>query len=125
MSGVSARYRRHPIHLPPSERLNRSNIIFVTACTDKRRKILASPIAYDAIVGSLEKWMRYWKSIVTRNLGEPPGSAGNVTTGIANCAGGESYDEKWDYVCRNPVRHALVSGAEEWPYQGTMNELRW
>ena len=31
---------------------------------------------------------------------------------------GESYSEKWDYVRENPVRARLVSGADEWPFQG-------
>jgi hypothetical protein len=44
------RDRRHPIHLPPSERHNRAIIMFVTVCTARRRKILASARAHDAIV---------------------------------------------------------------------------
>jgi REP element-mobilizing transposase RayT len=28
----------------------------------------------------------------------------------------ESYSEKWDYVLENPVRAALVSSAEKWPF---------
>jgi putative transposase len=30
----------------------------------------------------------------------------------------ESYSEKWQYVCANPVRAGLVKEAEDWPYQG-------
>ena len=30
----------------------------------------------------------------------------------------ESYDEKWQYVCDNPVRARLVETADDWPYQG-------
>jgi len=30
----------------------------------------------------------------------------------------ESYGQKWEYVRENPVRAGLVSGADEWPYQG-------
>jgi putative transposase len=30
----------------------------------------------------------------------------------------ESYAEKWQYVCENPVRIGLVAAAEEWPWQG-------
>ena len=154
---VSKLYRRHPIHLPPSERHNRSIIIFVTACTAQRRKILASTSAYEAIVGwwalattwlvgryvimpdhvhffcapngievpALENWMRYWKSIVTRNLGETGGSVWQRHHWDRQLRKGESYDEKWEYVCSNPVRHGLVSTADEWPYQGELHELRW
>jgi putative transposase len=30
----------------------------------------------------------------------------------------ESYSEKWNYVCENPVRAGLVAAADEWPFQG-------
>jgi putative transposase len=30
----------------------------------------------------------------------------------------ESYSQKWDYVCENPVRAGLVRTADEWPFQG-------
>ena len=30
----------------------------------------------------------------------------------------ESYAEKWNYVCDNPVRAGLVKTANDWPYQG-------
>src|SRR5438477_10572116 len=91
--------RRHPIHLAPLEAHNRPIIIFVTTCTAKRHRILASASARDAFVGawyaastwlvgryvimpdhvhffcapndvdapSLERWMRFWKSLVTRS----------------------------------------------------------
>jgi REP element-mobilizing transposase RayT len=36
----------------------------------------------------------------------------------------ESYGHKWEYVRNNPVRAGLVAVAEDWKYQGTLNELR-
>jgi len=30
----------------------------------------------------------------------------------------ESYAVQWDYVRENPVRHGLVTSAQDWPYQG-------
>jgi REP element-mobilizing transposase RayT len=30
----------------------------------------------------------------------------------------ESYCEKWEYVCENPVRAGLVKESNDWPYQG-------
>jgi putative transposase len=97
--------RKHPIHLAPREKHNRAIIIYVTACTAKRRKILASPRVHEAIIGawlkasnwlvgryvvmpdhvhffcapngvdvpSLERWMQYWKSIVTKAIGARKG----------------------------------------------------
>lgn len=36
----------------------------------------------------------------------------------------ESYSEKWRYVRNNPMRHNLVANADEWPWQGQIEELR-
>jgi putative transposase len=32
----------------------------------------------------------------------------------------ESYSQKWEYVCENPVRAGLVPFADQWPYQGEL-----
>jgi putative transposase len=151
------RDRRHPIHLAPSERHNRSIIIFVTACTFRRRKILATKKAHLAIVKawqqgstwlvgryvvmpdhvhffcapngleapSLEKWMRYWKSIATKDLKIESGSLWQRHHWDRQLRRAESYDHKWEYVCSNPIRHNLIADANEWPFQGELNELRW
>ena len=37
----------------------------------------------------------------------------------------ESYEEKWQYVKNNPVRHGYISRVEDWPYQGELNVLEW
>ena len=37
----------------------------------------------------------------------------------------DSYEEKWEYIRNNPVRHKLVTRAEDWPYQGELNVLKW
>ena len=36
---------------------------------------------------------------------------------------GESYSQKWRYVCENPVRAGLVEQAVDWPYQGEILDL--
>ena len=36
----------------------------------------------------------------------------------------ESYSEKWNYVRNNPVRHGFVANADDWPWQGEIEELR-
>jgi len=35
----------------------------------------------------------------------------------------ESYSQKWDYVRDNPARAGLVPNADEWPYQGEIENL--
>jgi len=154
---VSSPYRRHPVHLLPSEKFGRAIIIFVTVCTAQRLRILASPRAHEVLVDAwqfadrwlvgryfimpdhihffcapngfdgpvLERWMKYWKSIVRRNLDEPGSSIWQRHFWDRQLRRGESYDEKWEYVRSNPVRHELISDANAWPYQGELNELRW
>jgi REP element-mobilizing transposase RayT len=36
----------------------------------------------------------------------------------------ESAEAKYRYVLNNPVRHGLVSSAEEWPYQGELFPMK-
>ena len=35
----------------------------------------------------------------------------------------ESYAEKWEYVCQNPVRAGLVKNYQEWPWQGEIERV--
>jgi hypothetical protein len=37
----------------------------------------------------------------------------------------QHYHEKWEYVRLNPVRAGLAARADDWPWQGELNELRW
>ncbi len=52
----------------------------------------------------------------------PPGGGvhhcGNEIFGIRNFA-------KWEYVRNNPFRKGLVANADDWPYQGVLNDLEW
>ncbi len=149
--------RRHPIHLSPVELHSRSIIVFVTVCTSRRRRILASPAVHQMIVSawreaetwlvgryvimpdhvhlfcapngldspSLERWTRYWKSLVTKILNAKNGSIWQRHHWDRQLRSGESYSEKWNYVRNNPVRHGCVTEAEHWPYQGELNILQW
>jgi REP element-mobilizing transposase RayT len=82
-----------------------------------------APNGFD--VPSLETWMRYWKSLVTKCLKAESGSIRQRHHWDRQLRRGESYDDKWEYVRSNPVRHGLVAIANVWPYQGELNELRW
>jgi len=75
---------------------------------------------------SLQKWMSFWKSFVARqwpNREQSPVWQRHFWD--TQLRRGENYDEKWEYVVQNPVRAGLVSRAEDWPYQGELNVLRW
>ena len=148
---------KHPIHLPPGERHNRAVVVFMTACTLKRRAILASHRIHQTIVSawggastwlvgryvvmpdhihffcapngndipSLERWIRYWKSIVTKGIGAKGGDVWQRDHWDRQLRSVESYADKWEYVRRNPVRHGYCDNSDEWPYQGELNILQW
>ena len=130
-------------------------LVFLTVCTEHRRRWLAQSAVHDhlrAVWGDarawmigryvlmpdhlhcfcapgepdipLNRWVSYWKRLFTqrtRNL-KWTWQAHQWDTRLRR---EENYDEKWDYVVRNPERAGLVPRAEDWPYQGELNEFRW
>ncbi len=146
--------RKRPVHgvltLP-----NQPIIVFVTACTKDRIPWLAceevhsllrtlwadrsawcvgryvlmpdhlhvfvSPVTYEF---SLERWMRYWKSQFTRRHGNSI-HHWQYSHWDRRLRSEESYEEKWEYVRNNPVRKGLVNSADDWSFQGEINELEW
>ena len=74
----------------------------------------------------IRRWIAYWKSLASgawpRVAEHPIWQQHAWDTQLRR---GESYSAKWDYVRQNPVRHGLVSRAEEWPFQGELNLLEW
>ncbi len=134
---------------------NQPTIVFVTACTKDRRPWLADPEIHRLLrnvwaessawrVGRyvimpehihffcapglpelpLSNWVKYWKSKFTQqhDVAEHRWQAGAWDTRLRRA---QSYDEKWEYVRNNPVRHRLVETPENWPYQGELNVLPW
>jgi putative transposase len=79
---------------------------------------------------SLDEWIQYWKSCFTREvrraklfrLPPHPWQTDHWDTRLRKW---QLYEEKWKYVRNNPVRHGLVQRAEDWPYQGEIQSLRW
>jgi putative transposase len=73
---------------------------------------------------TLDSWVRYWKSHFTKSVKNPTWKwqSGHWDTRLRRH---ENYSEKWIYASQNPVRAGLVSRAEDWPFQGELNELRW
>jgi putative transposase len=74
---------------------------------------------------SLTPWMKYWKSLMTKATGVGADSLWEKNFWDTQLRSGDSYAAKWEYVRNNPVRHGLVARAEDWPYQGELNVLRW
>jgi REP-associated tyrosine transposase len=74
----------------------------------------------------LSKWVGFWKSLSTQRWPHqrqrPVWQRHFWDTQLRR---GQSYDDKWDYVVANPVRAGLASRAEDWPFHGELNILRW
>jgi putative transposase len=146
--------RRHPAH-GVFEFSDRPTIVYLTVCTKGRVPWLATAPNHDLLreiwsgatawlVGryvlmpdhlhlfaapnapdlDLDRWVRYWKSQFRQR--HPDKSLRWQTdhwdTRLRRADG---YEEKWRYVVNNPVRKGLVSGLEDWPFQGELFELRW
>lgn len=130
-------------------------IVFVTVCTKNRSPWLATPDVHALLrevwsratawrVGRyvilpdhlhcfvtpgepellLDNWVRYWKSQFSKQH-KHPGHEWQGGYFDRRLRTGESYDQKWEYVVNNPVRHRLVSRAEDWLFQGVLNDLPW
>jgi putative transposase len=146
--------RRHPVHLTPIKAGNRQTIIFLTACVRNRRQLLATSETHDAIVNAWQRathWLigryvimpdhvhlfcspgtvseqplGYWQNMTTRAWPRPTEKpVWQKGYWDRQLRSGESYNQKWDYVLNNPVRHGLCSVHTDWPYQGELNVLPW
>ena len=134
---------------------NQPTIVFVTACTKDRLPWLACDEAHRLLteawrrasawlVGNyvlmpdhlhlfaaprdlqftIERWMTFLKSQFSKSHRHADWL---WQTGAFHhrLRRDENYSQKWIYVQENPVRAGLVKDIGQWPYQGTIHELRW
>ena len=73
---------------------------------------------------TLERWLAYWKSRFSRRHVDQPW-AWQRSGFHHRFRDARQYEEKWAYVRENPLRKKLVTCPEDWPYQGSIHELRW
>jgi REP element-mobilizing transposase RayT len=75
----------------------------------------------------LECWVAFSKNAVARKWKESSENTGPLWQRQfwdRRLRADESYNQKWDYVRNNPVRHGYCEKTEDWPHQGQMHELR-
>jgi putative transposase len=93
-----------------------------------RYMIMPDHIHMFAAQGKIEiefkDWVKYWKSQFTKRH-KISGHRWQTDDWDTRMRTGQQYEEKWQYVRLNAVRHGLVESPENWPYQGTLHELRW
>jgi putative transposase len=74
----------------------------------------------------LRKWIQYWKSQISQSWPWIPDQPiWQRDFWDQQIKVHEKYDEKWQYVLNNPVRHGLVKDPSQWPFQGELNKLEW
>lgn len=129
-------------------------LVFLTVCTKNRRPWLAQAEPHAILVkvwrslsdwrvsryvlmpnhlhffawpGSgpmqFDRWVTAWKAKFSRTVANKTlrWQAGSFHHRIRSW---ESAEEKYRYMLNNPVRHGLVSTAEDWPYQGDLFPMR-
>src|ERR1700730_13956024 len=71
---------------------------------------------------SLVQWVRLLKRMLSGTISAaPPHWQKGFFDHVIRHS--ESYAEKWDYVCQNPVRAGLVQHVDDWPWQGEIERL--
>lgn len=135
--------------------INGPTIVFLTICTKDRRQYLADRSVHNLLVETwqgADAWrvgryvvmpdhihlfaaptgseivfdnrVRFWKSRFTKSCALPE-HRWHADHWDRTLRDGDGYEDKWNYVRNNPVRHGLARVAEEWPFQGELNRLAW
>jgi REP-associated tyrosine transposase len=74
----------------------------------------------------LPQFMQAWKQWSSKRIAAQVKNAGTIWQAEFFdhvLRSSESYSQKWDYVRENPVRAQLVSTADEWQYQGEIEDV--
>jgi putative transposase len=76
--------------------------------------------------GSLDFSLRQWVRMMKRTLSsaisaDPPHWQQGFFDHLIRHS--ESYAQKWEYVCENPVRAGLVTTSDDWQWQGEVVRL--
>lgn len=71
-----------------------------------------------------KNWVTYWKSQFTKRH-KIKSNRWQTNDWDTRMRSSRQYEEKWNYVQFNPVRHGFVDDPFKWPYLGTLFEYRW
>ena len=146
--------RQHPVH-GILDVDGQATIVFDTVCTKDRKSWLANDEVHEVLntiwrqadawlMGryvimpdhihffaaateseiDYENWVKYWKSQFTKQH-RLPGHRWLTDHWDTRMRSEKQYEEKWQYVVNNSVRHGLVRCAADWRFKGEIYELRW
>jgi len=77
-------------------------------------------------IAPFPRWMEFWRAQATRDWPSPHEKPiWQRDFFDRQLRRIESYQQKWEYVRKNPVRAGLVDRPEDWPWQGELNVLNW
>ena len=146
-------FRRRPVH-GVVEVVGNPILVAVTVCTKNRQGWLADQAVHDLLVNvwrgasawavgryvlmpdhlhlyagmaeevPLDNWVRYWKSQFTKRHGVSS-HRWQTDHWDRRARSAEEYEDGWNYMNWNPVRAGLVEAPEQWPFSGTIHDLRW
>jgi putative transposase len=74
----------------------------------------------------LPKFMQFWKQWTSKRIARELKIHGRLWQAEFFdhvLRSSESYSQKWDYVRENPARAGLVKDADDWPFQGEIEDL--
>ncbi len=71
-----------------------------------------------------DNWVQYWKSQFSKKH-KNRDHRWLTDHWDTRMRSEQQYEDKWEYVRFNPVRHHLVAKPEDWPFQGEIHEIRW
>mgnify|MGYP000523214131 CR=1 FL=1 len=142
-----AHSRKKPAKDSPNQSTSHA-IVFITVCTKDKIPWLANPVCHEILkiiwhdakawmVGryvimpdhihlfaapgesdiNLDSWIKFWKRSFTKKYNNPScrWQPGHWDRRLRSS---ENYQQKWEYVRNNPVRHNLVQNPEDWLYSG-------
>jgi putative transposase len=120
----------HRRHLLANERVHQRFVAFggtgLSRGTAIGRYVIMPDHIHLFVRGSLDFVLAQWVRILKRSLSAAiPETTPHWQSGFFDhlIRHSESYAEKWEYVCRNPVRAGFVKDCQEWPWQGEIERL--
>ena len=144
--------RRRLYHTPPFKARNDSRFFLTVCCAKRNLSQLDKPAVFRVMSAAIEHYMAsekwwmeiflampdHWHALVGfREVSQMEGTVRDWKRFVAKQADviwqdgffdhrlrtNESAQEKWQYICLNPVRKGLVAEPEEWKYVWTPENM--